>query len=62
MLTDKFLLSNIRGFTSLAFAVVGNVLLTGATLTVLGVMSLYLRKVYEETQGRPLYLVREEKI
>ena len=61
MLTDKFLLSNIRGFTSLAFAVVGNVLLTGATLTVLGVMSLYLRKVYEETQGRPLYVVREEK-
>jgi dolichol-phosphate mannosyltransferase len=60
MVTDKFLLSNEKGFTSLAFVVVGNVILTGITLTVLGVMSLYLRKVYEETQGRPLYDVRDK--
>jgi len=59
MFTSKFFFSNPQGFTNLAFVVVGNVFLTGVTLTVLGIMSLYLRKVYEETQGRPLYVVRE---
>jgi glycosyltransferase involved in cell wall biosynthesis len=59
MLFNKFLFENSMGFTNLAFVVVGNVFLTGILLTVLGVMSLYLRKIYEETQGRPIYAVRE---
>jgi len=33
--------------------------LTGMLLSTLGVMSLYLRKIYSETQGRPLYVIRE---
>lgn len=59
MLMNRFFQSNSMSFTNLALAVVGNVFLTGITMTALGVMSLYLRKVYEETQGRPLYVVRE---
>lgn len=61
MLLDKFLLLNSQGFSNLAFVVVSNVILTGILLSVLGVMSLYLRKIYEETQGRPLYLIREKE-
>ena len=59
MILNKFLFENSMGFTNLAFVVVGNVFLTGILLTVLGIMSLYLRKIYEETQGRTLYAVRE---
>lgn len=59
MAVHKILFSNTLNFTNLAFVVVGNVLLTGVMLTALGVMSLYLRKIYGETQGRPLYLIRE---
>lgn len=60
MALHKFVFSNSLNFTNLAFVVVGNVLLTGVMLTALGIMSLYLRKIYGETQGRPLYFVREK--
>lgn len=61
MSLHKFVFSNFLNFTNLAFVVVGNVLLTGVMLTALGIMSLYLRKIYGETQGRPLYFVREKR-
>ena len=43
--------------TPLAFIVVSNLVLTGVTLTTLGLMSLYLSKIYSEVQNRPLYTV-----
>ena len=46
------------GITPLAFIVVSNLVLTGVTLTTLGLMSLYLSKIYSEVQNRPLYTVR----
>ena len=45
------------GITPLAFIVVSNLFLTGVTLTTLGLMSLYLSKIYSEVQNRPLYTV-----
>ena len=44
--------------TPLAFIVVSNLFLTGVILTTLGLMSLYLSKIYSEVQNRPLYTVR----
>ena len=46
------------GITPLAFIVVSNLVLTGVILTTLGLMSLYLSKIYSEVQNRPLYSVR----
>ena len=45
------------GITPLAFIVVSNLFLTGVILTTLGLMSLYLSKIYSEVQNRPLYTV-----
>ncbi len=59
MLCDRFLGQNFFAFSSLAMVVVSNMVLTGMLLSTLGVMSLYLRKIYSETQGRPLYVIRE---
>lgn len=46
-------------FTNLAFAVVINTILIGIVLLALGLMSLYISKIYAETQNRPLFVVRE---
>lgn len=46
-------------FTGLAFAVVINTVLIGIVLLALGLMSLYISKIYAETQNRPLFVVRE---
>ena len=44
--------------TPMAFIVVSNLALTGVTLTALGLISLYISKIYSEVQNRPLYTVR----
>ena len=46
-------------YTPLAFVVVINLVLTGVILTALGLMSLYISKIYSEVQNRPLYIVRK---
>ena len=46
-------------YTPLAFVVVINLILTGVILTALGLMSLYISKIYSEVQNRPLYTVRK---
>lgn len=46
-------------FTGLAFVVVINTILSGVVLLALGLISLYISKIYAETQNRPLFLVRE---
>jgi polyisoprenyl-phosphate glycosyltransferase len=45
----------IPGWSSVIVAVL---LLGGINLTVLGVMGLYMAKIYDEVKGRPLFLVR----
>jgi dolichol-phosphate mannosyltransferase len=44
--------------TPMAFIVVFNIVLTGVILSALGLMSLYLSKIYSEVQNRPLYTIR----
>jgi len=46
-------------YTPLAFVVVINLIMTGVVLTALGLMSLYISKIYSEVQNRPLYTVRK---
>lgn len=46
-------------YTPLAFVVVINLIMTGVILTALGLMSLYISKIYSEVQNRPLYTVRK---
>lgn len=46
-------------YTPLAKVVVGNTFLIGIVLTALGVMSLYIAKIYAEVLERPLYAVRQ---
>jgi polyisoprenyl-phosphate glycosyltransferase len=45
--------------SSLSFVVVINTILIGIVLLALGLMSLYISKIYSETQNRPLYIVRD---
>ena len=44
--------------TPVAFIVISNLVFTGVTLSALGLMSLYLSKIYSEVQNRPLYTIR----
>lgn len=53
------LFSPVFFYTPLAKVVVGNTLLIGIVLTALGVMSLYIAKIYAEVLDRPLYAVRQ---
>lgn len=46
----------LLGYTSLMLAVVG---MGGLVLTTLGVFGLYLSRIFTQTQGRPLYIVRQ---
>jgi len=46
-------------YTPLAKVVVGNTFLIGIVLIALGVMSLYIAKIYAEVLDRPLYAVRQ---
>jgi dolichol-phosphate mannosyltransferase len=48
----------LPGWSSVIVAVL---FLGGLNLTVLGVMGLYLGKIYEEVKGRPLFLVRARR-
>tara|TARA_B100000945_G_scaffold300612_1_gene282634 strand:- start:206 stop:1141 length:936 start_codon:yes stop_codon:yes gene_type:complete len=58
MIVVTLIADNDWGITPLAFIVVSNLVLTGVILTTLGLMSLYLSKIYSEVQNRPLYSVR----
>jgi polyisoprenyl-phosphate glycosyltransferase len=44
--------------TPVAFIMVSNLVFTGITLSALGLMSLYISKIYSEVQNRPLYTIR----
>lgn len=45
------------GWASLVFIIL---LLNGITLIILGTMGAYIRRIYDESKGRPLYIVREK--
>ena len=59
MIAAQFFSPNAFNYTPLAIVVVANSFLVGVILSVLGVMSLYIRKIYSEVQNRPLFTVRE---
>ena len=46
--------ATVQGWTSL---IVLNVIFSGAILTAIGLVGDYLARVYEESKGRPLYIV-----
>ena len=56
MLRTLILGIDVPGFASLIVSILA---LSGLILLQLGVMGLYLGRVYEEVKGRPLYLVRD---
>ncbi|MBF0441552.1 MAG: glycosyltransferase family 2 protein, partial [Oligoflexales bacterium] len=59
MLSTTFVAPQIFNFTPLAILVVANTFLIGIVLTAMGLMSLYIAKIYSETQNRPLFVIRE---
>lgn len=46
----------LAGFTSIVLITIG---MAGIVITVLGVIGLYIARIYTQTQGRPLFIVRE---
>src|SRR6185312_4071163 len=46
---------DVPGFASL---IVATLLLSGITLAFLGLVGLYIGRIYDEVKGRPLYVVR----
>jgi len=59
MIITAIIAPELWNYTPLAFAVVINLILTGIILTALGLMSLYISKIFSEVQNRPLYTVRK---
>lgn len=59
MLVAETLVDKRFYYTPLAQVVVANTLLIGLVISALGVMSLYLAKIYQEVIQRPLYAVRQ---
>lgn len=49
-------------FAAWLWAVAGLVLLNGLTLLSMGIQGAYLGRIYDEVQGRPLYVIAESKI
>jgi len=50
---------HLQVYTAKAYFLVINTLLTGVTLSALGLMSLYIGAIHTEVVGRPLYLVSD---
>jgi putative glycosyltransferase len=46
----------LAGFTSMMLITIG---MAGIVISVLGVIGLYIARIYTQTQGRPLFIVRE---
>jgi hypothetical protein len=51
-------LTLVPGYASLLFAVT---FLSGIQLIVIGMVGLYVGRIYDEVRGRPLYVVREAR-
>jgi dolichol-phosphate mannosyltransferase len=61
MIIDKYLLP--QGFNFSGPAILANVILflVGLVLIMIGLLSFYIGHIYHETQGRPLYVIREKQ-
>ncbi len=59
MIASALVAPEYWNYTPLSFVVVTNLILTGVMLTALGLMSMYISKIYSEVQNRPLYTVRK---
>ena len=59
MVVTTIVVPEYWNYTPLAFVVVINLVMTGVILTALGLISLYISKIYSEVQNRPLYTVRK---
>lgn len=59
MLLAQWFFPHLFNYTPLAMIAVGNTLLIGIVLAALGLMSLYINKIYAEVIDRPLYAIRE---
>ena len=60
MFINKFFRGNSMDFTNTAFLIVFSLLLSGVSLTALGLIALYIGNIHEEVRGRPLYVVKEK--
>lgn len=60
MLVNIFLMDNQLGFTNLAVIVVANTFLVWITMIGMWLMAIYIAKIHQEVQGRPLYIVKEK--
>jgi glycosyltransferase involved in cell wall biosynthesis len=59
MLITRFVIGDKTYFSTLAFFIIGNSFLFGVVMSILGVIALYIRKIYRETINRPLFAIRE---
>lgn len=58
MLFVRFVKGDVGMFTPMAFFTIGNTFLFGTVISMLGLLSLYIKKIYGETINRPLFVVR----
>ncbi|MFK7874124.1 MAG: glycosyltransferase family 2 protein [Oligoflexales bacterium] len=57
MITDQ-MTYNMWSFTPLAVAVIINLFMAGVILSGMGLLALYIGKIYSEVQNRPLFVIR----
>lgn len=60
MLITIVAMDNRFGFTNLAVIVVANTFLVWITMIGMWLMAIYIAKIHQEVQGRPLYIVKEK--
>ena len=59
VLIDRFTINNFN-FSNIAGILLVNTILIGIVLMSLGLMALYIARIHEEVQARPMYLVDEK--
>ena len=60
VLIDKFTIDKFS-FSNIAALLLINMTLVGIVLMALGLIALYIARIHEEVQGRPMYIVKERK-
>ena len=60
MFFTRFILGYRDMFSSIAFVIVFNIILTGLTLVCIGLLALYIGSIFKEVKKRPSYVVKEK--
>lgn len=60
VLIDKFTIDKFS-FSNIAALLLINMTLVGIVLMALGLIALYIARIHEEVQGRPMYIIKEKK-